>query len=54
VPTTYPYPTDRRDRSVASAIPLKDFDPGRYSLTVQVTDRIVSRTVSAEIPFEVR
>jgi len=54
VPTTYPYPTDRRDRSVVSAIPLKDFEPGRYSLTVQVTDRIASRTASADIPFEVR
>jgi tRNA A37 threonylcarbamoyladenosine synthetase subunit TsaC/SUA5/YrdC len=37
-----------------SAIPLKDFSPGNYTLVVAVTDQVVPKTVTAEMAFQVR
>jgi len=54
VPTTYPYPDTSQNRTILSAIPLKEFTPGSYSLIVEVTDEIGGRTVTREVAFAVR
>jgi GWxTD domain-containing protein len=53
VPATYLYPTDQRQRSIMSAIPLKDFTPGDYLLHITLTDGVAERSVAAEIDFHV-
>ncbi len=54
VSSTYPYPTDRLDRTVISAIPLKVFPPSNYTLVIAVTDQVVGETATAELPFHVQ
>ncbi len=54
VPATYLYPTDQRQRSILSAIPLKDFEPGDYTLVVSVSDAVAGETATAETDFSVR
>jgi hypothetical protein len=53
VDDTYLYPTESRKRSVISAIPLKEFTPGGYSLHITVTDGVTGRPVAAEVDFRV-
>lgn len=53
-PTTYPFPTDQRERTVISTIPLKDFIPGSYTITITVTDQIAGKTTTTELPFHVQ
>ncbi len=38
----------------ASAIPLKDFDPGDYTLVISVNDAVTGETAIAEADFSVR
>ena len=54
VPATYLYPTDQPQRSIMSAIPLKDFIPGDYTLVITVTDEVAAQTATAEANFRVR
>lgn len=54
VPATYLYPTDQPQRSIMSAIPLKDFIPGDYTLVIEVTDQVSGKTATAEEGFQVR
>ena len=54
VPATYLYPTDQRQRSIMSAIPLKGFDPGDYTLVVSVSDEVAGETATTEADFSVR
>ena len=54
VPATYLYPTDQSQRSIISAIPLKDFDPGDYTLVISVNDAVTGETAIAEADFSVR
>src|SRR3990172_8566397 len=53
VPATYLYPTDQRQRSIMSEIPLKDFTPGDYLLHITLTDGVAERSVATEIDFHV-
>ena len=54
VPATYLYPTDQPHRVIMSAIPLKDFIPGDYTLVITVTDEVAAQTATAEANFRVR
>ena len=54
VPATYLYPTDQRQRSIMSAIPLKDFLPGDYALVIMLTDQVTSETKTAQESFRVK
>jgi hypothetical protein len=54
VPATYLYPTDQRQRSIMSAIPLKDFEPGDYTLVISVSDEVAAEIAIAEANFSVR
>jgi GWxTD domain-containing protein len=54
VPATYLYPTDQRERTIMSAIPLKDFVPGDYSLTIALTDEVAGATRTARENFRVQ
>jgi len=38
----------------SSAIPLKDFIPGDYTLVISVTDEVAGETATAEVNFLVR
>ncbi len=52
--STYPYPTNRGNRAIMSNIPLKDFTPGGYTITVALTDQVSGDTASIDVPFHVR
>jgi hypothetical protein len=54
VPATYLYPTDQRERTIMSAIPLKDFVPGDYSLIIALTDEVAGATRTARENFRVQ
>ena len=54
VPATYLYPTDQPQRSIMSALPLKGFDPGDYTLVISVNDAVAGETAIAEADFRVR
>jgi hypothetical protein len=54
VPETYLYPTNQKERTIMSAIPLKDFVPGDYVLIVSITDGVAGTTKSTEESFRVQ
>ena len=54
VAPTYPFPDSRPNRSIMSAIPLKDFTPASYSVTVTLTDEVTGAAVTRQVPFTVR
>ena len=54
VPATYLYPSDKPQRSIMSAIPLKGFEPGDYTLVISVSDEVAGETATAEASFGVR
>jgi hypothetical protein len=54
VPATYLYPTDQRQRSVMSAIPLKDFTPGEYAVVITLTDQVAGQSATIRESFLVK
>lgn len=54
VAPTYPFPDSRPNRSIMSAIPLKDFTPANYSLTVKLSDQVTGEAITKQVPFRVR
>ena len=54
VRATYLFPTDQPHRSIMSAIPLKDFIPGDYTLLITVTDEVAAQSATAQANFRVR
>lgn len=51
---TYPAPAPVDHMALASSIGLSDFEAGRYTLEVTITDEVAGASTSAEVPFEVR
>jgi GWxTD domain-containing protein len=54
VPATYLYPTDQRQRSIMSAIPLKDFTPGDYALVITLSDEVAKETATVQEGFRIK
>jgi GWxTD domain-containing protein len=54
VPATYLYPTEQRQRTIMSAIPLKDFTPGDYTLVIALSDEIAKATAAVQESFRVK
>jgi len=54
IPVSYLYPTVQRHRSIMSAIPLQDFEPGDYTLSISVKDAVAGETAVAEEAFSIR
>ncbi len=54
VPATYLYPTDQRQRSIMSAIPLKDFTPGGYAVLITLTDEVAAQSATIREDFLVK
>jgi hypothetical protein len=54
VPATYLYPTDQRQRSIMSAIPLKAFTPGEYTVVITLTDDVAGASATARESFLVK
>lgn len=54
VAPTYPFPDSRLNRAIMSSIPLKDFTPADYSLTVKLTDEVTGEAITKQVPFAVR
>ncbi len=50
----YPFPDSKQNRSIMSAIPLEDFTPAEYSLSVKVTDETTGEATTKQVPFAVR
>jgi GWxTD domain-containing protein len=51
--TTYPFPDSKQNRSIMSSIPLGDFTPANYSLTVTLTDQVTGEVITRQVPFAV-
>jgi GWxTD domain-containing protein len=54
VPAAYLYPTDQRQRSIMSAIPLKDFTPGEYAVVITLTDEVAGESATIRESFLVK
>jgi hypothetical protein len=54
VPATYLYPTDQRQRSIMSAIPLKAFTPGEYAVVITLGDEVAGTSATVRESFLVK